>query len=201
MRVDAICRIEDWFAANNFDGAFHRSADDAPRITNLSSRAAHVIYTTKWASLGAAVARSGKPERFALISCCGLPFGEHLEEVRARLGGRKLHFFGDLDPPALMIFAWLRECLGADLTHAAINDRFLIALDRPIPASYCINLEPSERQAFALMPAFLPDLSNVVGPTCHALLASGRKIELEAAVSSQRSAEFVLRAAFADAAA
>ncbi len=92
-------------------------------------------------------------------------------------------FVGDADPLSLHIFVSLREYMGpAKIAFCGICDRMLAKLNeaRATPAV----VESLEQSAFdrahLRVLRRLTELEDVVGPEVSAVLASGRKIELEA---------------------
>jgi len=96
-----------------------------------------------------------------------------------------LFYLGDLDPPDLMIFAWLREkLLPKPIRNLGISDAYLTHLNAVLPPTFVMQCSPSERRALKVLRKVFPDLAETVGAVAAQLLREGRKIELEAVVSA-----------------
>jgi hypothetical protein len=181
--IHVVRRIEEYFAAHE-DGQFSRpSRELAFTVMGPASRAAKVLYTTK---VHATDPLFGEDLLlgYGWIARYGLPDASDAAWLRQFTGGRTLLFLGDLDPPDLLVFTWLRYKLrGIKLRHVGVNDHLLAACELT-PTSRCtIECCESELGALPLLDHVWPDWRATVGPTCAALLASGRKLEVEAVVS------------------
>ena len=106
-----------------------------------------------------------------------------------------LLFMGDLDPPDLLIYAWLRNALmPAAAEHFGINDQLLSALGCAVPESHLIPYSTSEIAGCELLKAVVPDFVSCVGAECAALIGSERKLEIEGLISLAGAAKAVLSA-------
>jgi hypothetical protein len=119
--------------------------------------------------------------KVGLIARGGLPRESDVAWLRTLVGTRNLIFLGDLDPPDLLVFAWLRACR---ISHFGVNDAYLAQLRAVIPDSFTIQLSPTETAAMPLVGTALPDMQQLLGSKSTQTLNSGRKIEIEAVVSS-----------------
>jgi hypothetical protein len=98
-----------------------------------------------------------------------------------------------LDPPDLLIFAWLRASLSPQsVVHLGVNDALLAQLNANVPDNCTIPLSPAECDAIELVEQVLPDLHELVGPRCAGVLHSRRKLEIEAVISTLRSVKPLL---------
>ncbi|MCA9101828.1 MAG: hypothetical protein KDA63_11785 [Planctomycetales bacterium] len=116
--------------------------------------------------------------RPALAGNMGLPGNEDLAALREFAAGRHVCFLGDCDPPDLLVFAWLRSQLG--MIYVGLCDRMLADSGVVLDETCVIALSAAERQARHLMHRAVPDLRELVGDKCAALLDGGAKVELEA---------------------
>jgi hypothetical protein len=90
-------------------------------------------------------------------------------------------FLGDADPADLLIYVWLRERLAIE--YRGLSDVLFEKCGVPFENHLTIEMKPSERAAMPLIVQHLGDLPSTLGPWCAGLLATGRKIELEALFS------------------
>lgn len=152
------------------------------KIYSNEANAQQVIYATKshaslalWPKLlhgSDLIARPGLPDESSL---------RWLDFV----GQRPVQFLGDLDPPDLLTFLWLRESLPEmDLSYAGISDTFLAACGADVPENYLIDLSLDEQEAYTSLRPFIEPLSDEIGAFCLAILQRGKKMELEAVVST-----------------
>jgi hypothetical protein len=81
----------------------------------------------------------------------------------------------------LLVFAWLRECL--PIEYGGLSDRLLLQCGVELNDNLTLELKESETAALPLVAECLGDLTSHLGPWCRGLLASGRKIEMEALFS------------------
>ncbi len=191
MKVNLTRTIEAWFEQHS-DGEFGcEEPGPAYWVQTPASARARVIFTTKPSTIGRAIAASENNQMLGLIGRYGLPNGRDLGWIRALIGARKLLFLGDLDPPDLMIFAWLRSRFRpARVRFLGISDDLLKRIGARPTERNTIALTPTELAAWQMLPSVMPDLQKLIGPSCVTLLASGRKLELEATLGAlQKSPE------------
>jgi hypothetical protein len=147
---------------------------------------ANILYATKPSPVALAIDAAFDGSTFGMIGRYGLPSPADALWIRDFVGERELVFLGDMDPSDLMIFAWLRANLApARVTHLGVSDKYIADLKVVLPESFTLDLSPSERQSLPLLNAVFGDLTEIVGPKCADLLEQGRKIELDAIVSSK----------------
>lgn len=140
-----------------------------------------IVYATKPRTAVALLEICGSPQLFSIIGRSGLPYDADLTFLRSLGESRPLLFVGDLDPPDLLIFAWLRAQLTSNqITHLGISDRFLAEVGVELPESFTLSCSPGERAALPMVKTTLPDWRVLLGDYCVQLLENGRKIELEA---------------------
>jgi hypothetical protein len=141
-------QIEDFFARNDGDGEFA-----APRrewwpytVIGPASDSEGFVYATKVRStLLKAIAESGGAMPSGLLGCPALPSEFDVNWIRRLTANARLCFFGDLDPPDLLIFAWLRTRLSPQVVlHLGVNDAMLARLNASVPDHYTIPLSASE---------------------------------------------------------
>lgn len=154
-----------------------------------------LLYSTKEALVQRWVMDEIYPAGWMALSRYGLPTPEYLDEIRLHLAKHRLPllFVGDLDPLDLTIFAILRHG-EATLTgrsaklpvyYAGIDDGWLALCERNI-RKHALNeafltIGALEREHLSITRELLPDIENMIGPRCLALLESGKKIEIEGA--------------------
>lgn len=90
-------------------------------------------------------------------------------------------FLGDAGQPDLLIFAWLRSRL--EITFGGLNDALREECGVEVNNRIFNHHSAAESAATPLARECLPDLEDVVGPGCAALLDAGRKIEFEVLIS------------------
>ncbi len=188
MKRDSVALIEEWFAGlRDVDGDFVCYERDWPfSVIGPAGSNGRVIFTTKPRPLSAAMEECAAIKQFGLIGRYGLPRKGDLGWIRKVVGSREILFLGDMDPPDLMIFAWLRARLHPKrVTHLGISDAYLAAADCIVSDSFTIPLSTSEQRSLVVLKKVLPDLRKILGPECHGLLAKHRKVELEAVVSAK----------------
>ncbi len=97
-------------------------------------------------------------------------------------------FVGDLDPLDLLVYAAWRNGpsklrgkagIGMPVAYGGIRDSWATRLDRRLQ----MEMGPFERELWPYVRRILPDVHELVGPKCFALLQAGRKIELEGATN------------------
>ena len=183
-------RIEAFFDACGEDGEFARPPIDCPYsivFPGADDSTGRVIYSTKPATVLAAMPETGLPGDCAVVARYGLPSERDGEFLASFTNGGHVSFLGDLDPPDLLIFAWLQEVLApAPIEHLGVSDAIWRELGSPLPERFALPLTESERSAVALLEEVLPQLANIAGQSSAALLRFGRKIELESALAVDR---------------
>ncbi len=179
MKNGMIKSIESWFARHD-DGEFAGGMRCLPyTVIAPMPGARRIIYTTKPTLISAVYARR-VPVKLGMIVRYGLPSQADLPWIRKLVGSCELLFFGDLDPPDLMVFAWLRAALGSDrVVHLGVSDALLSAL-KSSSAGISFRCAPSEMKSLALLRQVFPDLIQTIGQDCARLVEAGNKIELEA---------------------
>jgi hypothetical protein len=110
----------------------------------------------------------------------GLPDRRDMTFLRRMIERSPVVFLGDLDPPDLLIYAWMRSQL-PDLRYFGIGDRFFQAVGAPPNETLLISHSSSERDAMKAFSSVFDEMKGVVGPTCAAILDRERKIEIEGA--------------------
>lgn len=192
--MSAMKSIERWFAAYD-DGEFARQQRSIPySVIGPTTDRARLLFTTKPAAVLAAIGEAEIPRQFAMVGRYGLPSPRDSDWI-AKLTRNGMVFLGDMDPPDLMTFAWLRERLGGrSLSFVGVSDTFLRLLKVSLSSVRTIALAPSEEQCLSVVGNVLPELSAMIGPGCAKCLHGGSKIELEGALSAAREpAESILR--------
>jgi hypothetical protein len=116
-------------------------------------------------------------------------FAEHEDEdgdfVRMLAGGRPVLYLGDCDPVDLLVFVWLRS--QTPVSYIGVSDSLIERLDVQVEAWMTIPLAAAEKEAISLLTGLCPDYGEVIGPQCAALLARGRKLEIEAVIPGRYS--------------
>jgi hypothetical protein len=193
--ADSLDRIAAWFAARDGDGEFVRNVDPLPRaIFDVATGARRIIYTTKPRLFAAAIERLDAPSQVGVIGRYGLPTADDLRRISEIAVDAPIVFLGDLDPPDLLIYAWLRGHLHPrKITHAGVNDRLLAALRIVVIDSILVPAAPSEIDSLAFLKDAFPNCADATGVACAQIIQRGFKLELEALVSA-RNASAVLQA-------
>jgi hypothetical protein len=181
---DRIRRVFDRFEG----GEFVQHGDEAPYAdVPANGQMGPLVYCTKRSVLPEASRREPAFVPFDALTKAGLPSeSERATLVQRLLAERQVFFLGDLDPPDLLIYAWLRGAApDANIAYLGIDDRTLqeagLLQDDRVLESATQSLSPEEREALPLTAPFLPaPLEELVGPSSARVLQSGRKIELEA---------------------
>lgn len=191
-----LCRqIEDFFVLHESDGEFAAPIREWPfTVTGPAPESEVFVYATKVGStLLGAIAEFGGTLRSGILGRPALPSASDATWIRRLTANARLHFFGDLDPPDLLIFAWLRESLSPQaVVYLGVNDAMLLRLNANVPDNYSIPLSPAECDAVELVEQVLPDVYELIGPRCAGILQSRRKLEIEAVISTLRSVEPLL---------
>ena len=179
-------QIERWFDAHH-DGEFTCLPQTAPYTLIAPANGARLIYTTKPPTILEAITRIEPVPQVGLLGRYGLPATGDAAWIVRLVEGRPLWFLGDLDPPDLLVFAWLRAKLGPErIQFAGIRDELLSAASFTAGSPERIALSASEVEALVPMDRLLPDLGTLVGPHCEELLRAGEKLELEGLVHGRQ---------------
>lgn len=186
MRDDVATLVERFFSELEDDVEFCFSSRRAPySVIGPTSDNCRILYVTKPATIAMAFHDRGTPVDISMMGRYGLPSRADVEWIRRVVGISVLYFLGDMDPVDLLIFAWLRAMLRPrPIAHYGVNDLLLARLQVVVPETFTIELSTSERNALPLVEHVIPDLNEVAGPECKALLLAGRKIEVEAVISA-----------------
>ncbi|HUY92124.1 MAG TPA: hypothetical protein VMV10_25505 [Pirellulales bacterium] len=189
--------IENWFAANG-DGEFVVGEDAGPySVIPPGRESARIIFSTKASLIAMAIERCPRRGELGMVARQGLPNEADLRWLRGTMGASELWFLGDMDPPDLMIFAWLRHHLPEkQILHLGVSDAYLAALQLSLSESFVVRCSNSERSTMETLAAVFPDFREVTGPKCASLLEQGSKIEVEAVVSAAGSAAPILLPVF-----
>jgi hypothetical protein len=195
---DSAAAIEQWFDRHD-DGDFCSYERRSPyTIISPATTPGSIVFATKGGAVHAAISHDEHSAHIGLITRCGLPCPGDVQWIRPMVAPHEVLFLGDMDPPDLLIFAWLRLQLHPQpIRHLGVNDEYIRKLQIDLPASFQLELSQSEKDSLELLGAVLPGYLDLIGPNCTALLQRGRKIELEATVSAKRSPNYVLRPALA----
>ena len=193
---ESVRLIEAWFAQHE-DGEFGQLPRAAPyTVIGPRGPTPRVLYATKPHIVALSLEQNEDAYEFGLVGRYGLPRTHDVPWIRQIVGQGEVLFVGDLDPVDLMVFSWLRTQVRPIPTrYLGINDAFL-AFVRPVDAEFrAFSLAPLELAAFSLLQTILPDLTELLGPQCAGILASRRKLELDAIVSLRQTASPIVQAA------
>lgn len=193
MSSDLGKTIETWFAANA-DGEFVVGAEAGLySVIPPPGEWARIIFSTKPSPIAMAIEQSSRRSELGLIARQGLPGEADLDWFLGMIGGCELWFLGDMDPPDLMIFAWLRHRLPEKkVLHLGVSDAYLGAFQSSLPKWSVVPCATSEIEAMGTLATVFPEFRKAIGPKCASLLDQGSKIELEAAVCALGSANSIL---------
>ncbi len=186
MSNDVRDRIVAWFDEHDDDGEFARLGHGhASSIIPPTADTRVVLYTTKrWS--GISLLRQSDSRRLALFGGYGLPAEEPVSELCNSIDQHTFCFLGDADPVDLLVYAWLSTQF--PIMHFGVNDALLATCDISLDDDMTIPLSESESAAMLLLNQIYPHLSDLVGERCAAILQRGRKIEVEAVLSSSMAA-------------
>jgi hypothetical protein len=175
--------IRDWFARHDGDdGDFFVTTSAHPfAVIPPKPDTDTVVYCTKQHCILGLIHKLGGPPRFAAVLRGGLPSDDDANWLVSQVGSRRLLFLGDADPSDLLAFYWLRERL--PIQYAGLSDQLLLQCGVELRDNLTIQLAESEVAALPLVHQCLGDVPSQLGQWCSDLLASGRKIELEALFS------------------
>lgn len=195
MRSNPAKIIEAWFTDYAQDGDFVYEPQPAPYTVIASSKTkGRIIYATKPHYAASAIYESDDCAQLGLVGRYGLPGRFDLAWIRKVVANHELFFLGDLDPPDLMIFAWLRARLRPQrIEHLGINDAYLAATQVQLPDEWIFRCSPSERKSLPVLFKAFPDLRRILGFKCARVLEDGRKLEIDAVRSALGAVELLLR--------
>ncbi len=176
---DFAAQIDDWFSRHAGDGEFVRLPRlDPYALVGPSPGCRHITYSTKPDCLVTTVQRCCPTADVAILGRSGLPYQEHIAWICELAGNRQWRFFGDLDPPDLMVFEWLQTKLRPKpIEHVGI--RCLSALRERTIASLSLRLAPSEQMAIRQAARLFLDNLEPQASRCRQLLVEGFKVECE----------------------
>jgi hypothetical protein len=140
-----------------------------------------VLYTTKPACVLHALDRLESRPSIDVVGGCGLPSQRDGESLCEWVGNRKTYYLGDCDPVDLLLFAWLREFV--DVVHLGVGDTLIYLLATTLSDAMEIPLAPCEASSLATLEQLCPDYRSLLGPRCAALIARGKKLEVEAVLN------------------
>lgn len=195
MKYSPATSIEEWFKSHAHDGEFVCPPRSCPySVVGPQTDCGVVLFATKPVIVCAASDLNAKGNVLSVIGRYGLPDENDLRWIQEIVGRRKLIFLGDIDPPDLMIFAWLRDRMSPmRVEYAGISDRFLDLLGINGLESITIPWSQSERSSSVILEQIFADLEDRVGPKCFELIDREYKIEIDAVVSSgQRTSTALL---------
>lgn len=179
---DVASEILDWFNKHD-DGEFVRLPATHPySVAVLASEVRCVLYTTKPACVLAALEKENRIPAMRIVGRAGLPNGPDTAWLRELASGSPLVFLGDADPADLLVFAWLR--LRMPVSYAGVSDRLVQRLRVQVDDSLTVPLTDTEKAAVSLLAEVCPDYRLTTGGKCAAFLDQGRKIEIEAVLTS-----------------
>lgn len=187
-------RIQEWFEAHDGESEFFVSPSDYPfSIVAPSSNADTFVYCTKSHCLNRFNHQLADDSGLPGIIRSGLPSESELPWLRSQIEGRRLVFLDDADPVDLLIFAWLRESL--PIEHLGLSDKLLAQCGVELCDRITIQLSEAELAAMPLLTDCLHDVASLLGPSCAALVAGGRKVEVEVLNSFATCTPLELKAA------
>ena len=138
------------------------------------------IYTTKTYSSGQLFAPP-VDWSFGVISRSGLPSDSDIASIAELVRDRQVYFLGDCDPFDLLVFISLRQYW--PMHFLGTSDNVISAMGVEVRESLTISLSPGEQLAMPLVREYWPEFEHAIGPNCSKLLATNRKLEIEAIVS------------------
>jgi hypothetical protein len=188
-------RIRDWFEAHE-DGAgdFFACPSGYPfTVVPPKPATETIVYCTKTHCLHKLVHDLSGKQSFAAIMRGGLPSHDDMCWLQSQVGSQRLTFLGDADPADLLTYSWLREHL--PIKYGGLSDYVLLQCGVELSDRLTIKLAESEVAALSLLGECLGDITTLLGPWCSGLLASGRKIEMEALFSFATCTPYELEAA------
>lgn len=190
MGDDKAKLIEAWFSNHDGDGEFAYHPRMPYLVYGPTGDVGRVGFTTKSHPVSLAITECAKCAGLGLIARYGLPSDTDVHWIADFVTNHELCFLGDMDPADLMIFAWLRARLHPKpIAFLGVSDAYLASLQVSVPEAYILKCAPSEQQALPLLDGVFPDFRETVGPKCSLLLEQGRKIELEAVLTSTTDSE------------
>ena len=172
--------LASWFDAG--DGEFCRMAAGGWTVAvAVPQDAAFLLYSTKPQSILNLLGNRADALPCGLIGGYGLPGDSDWQAIANIASGRPIRLVGDADPVDLLIFAELRKRIVA--SYLGLSDQMLARCEAELKDAVLIPLSQNESAAISQFDSLIPDWRTLVGPEIAALLAQGRKLELEGIVS------------------
>ena len=192
-------KIERWFKSHE-DGEFCSPETRLPySVIGPSQSPGTIVYTTKPSSVALGVCEGGRRPILGMVGRYGLPSEQDAGWLRDLANVHRLVFLGDLDPPDLLIYAWMIDFLRPNsMTYLGISDQYISALSVNLPKTYVMTCTTAEHESLPLLKDVFPEFESIIGSQSAQLLADGKKIEIEAVVSALGSAERLLQPAVTD---
>lgn len=161
--MDLVSPIDDWFTRHLDDGEVGRWPKPHPLLGSVC--AGGTVFLTTKPSVGAALLEKlGHPPSMAIMGTPGLPGQDQVAWLSTELERSSVAFLGDLDPPDLLIFAFLKRSLGVELNYAGISDRMLIATKlHSRTSTFVISQSAAELSSQSLLREAIPSLRSMVG--------------------------------------
>jgi hypothetical protein len=186
--------IEGWFA-DHPDSEFVSNARRCSyTVIGPPRDKGRIIFAAKTHIVSAAMYEGRILGEFGMIGGCGLPCKADLRWICEFIGTRDALFIGDMDPPDLMRFAWLRASLHPrNVIFVGVNDAFINAAKIASIKTLWMPCSPSEQMALPILKIVVPDLRKVVGKNCARMLEKEQKIELDGLGSSKRNRVAIAR--------
>lgn len=178
MNLDLASEIEAWFEALPDNGEFVPPWHGYPYFVVGPTTHRRVYYTTKPSCLSR---RPDEPQSLAFIGQGIFPHRSDLDWIERLVGDRELVFLGDCDPPALLIYAWLRS--QRPIRFCGVSDDLISRMQVKNREHILISLTAEETAALPFVSRILPDLKSLIGPNCYGMLQDGYKIEVEGVVN------------------
>jgi hypothetical protein len=179
MTADLLTDIRRWFA-NLQDGEFVAYDPQVPYEWIAPADDGLILYAAKPQVVRQVFDRFPWESGMGMVGRYGLPDERDVSNLRRLVGTAPVVFLGDLDPPDLLIYAWLHAQLPT-IHYFGVSDRLLAARGMSIDPQITIRLSPTEQRAMQTFPAIFADLGPQVGPQCAKLLQGGYKLETEGA--------------------
>lgn len=121
---------------------------------------------------------------FGILSRGGTPSEAEATILCDLLRGSVVGFLGDLDPPDILKFAWLQEAIQpCALSFLGISDALLKGAGVGTTERIAFAMADLEALALPVLTEYVPNLAELVGPRCHAVISESKKCELEGVLS------------------
>ncbi len=170
--------IESWFQAHE-DGEFAiLPAEHATAILSDPEAARTLVYTTKAECAARLAGSCGFAEPVSMVSRYGLPSASDAALLESLADRTACVFFGDADPPDILVFAWLEQHV--PIQWRGVSDAVLLQFGHRDLKAISIPMSAAEKDTVPLLNDLCPDFRKLLGPQCAAILERGFKVELEA---------------------